>query len=131
MAGTPAPDFLQSLWLFLHQPGFVPLTQNVKLFVAYPILPWVGVMASGYALGAVYTWETERRRKFLFKFGLALSALFIIIRAINIYGDPQPWTTQSSPLFTVLIFSQHDEISGIAVVSADDFRTCAVDFSLD
>ena len=54
MAGTPAPDFLQSLWLFLHQPGFVPLTQNVKLFVAYPILPWVGVMAAGYALGAVY-----------------------------------------------------------------------------
>ena len=104
MAGTPAPDFLQSLWLFLHQPGFVPLTQNVKLFVAYPILPWVGVMAAGYALGAVYTWDAARRRKFLLKLGLALSALFIVIRAINIYGDPQPWTTQSSPLFTVLSF---------------------------
>jgi uncharacterized membrane protein len=104
MAGTPAPNFLQSLWLFLHQPGFVPLSQNVKLFVAYPILPWVGVMAAGYALGVVYTWEAERRRKFLFKLALALTALFIIIRATNLYGDPQIWTTQPSPAFTVLSF---------------------------
>lgn len=104
MAGTPAPNFLQSLWLFLHQPGFVTLSQNVKLFVAYPLLPWVGVMAAGYALGVVYTWETERRRKFLFKLGLALTALFIIIRATNLYGDPQIWTMQPSPVFTVLSF---------------------------
>ena len=55
MAGTPAPNFLQTLWLFLHQPGFVPLAPNVKIFVAYPILPWVGVMAAGYALGVVYS----------------------------------------------------------------------------
>ncbi len=104
MAGTPAPNFLQSLWMFFHQPGFVPLSQNVKLFVAYPILPWVGVMAAGYALGVVYTWEAERRRKFLLKLGLALSSLFVIIRATNLYGDPQIWTTQPSPVFTVLSF---------------------------
>ncbi|MDQ6787977.1 MAG: heparan-alpha-glucosaminide N-acetyltransferase domain-containing protein [Acidobacteriota bacterium] len=104
MAGTPAPNFLQSLWLFLHQPGFVPLSENVKLFVAYPLLPWVGVMAAGYALGVVYTWETERRRKFLFKLGLALTALFVVIRATNFYGDPQIWTAQPSPVFTILSF---------------------------
>ncbi len=104
MAGTPAPDFPQSLWLFLHQPGFVPLAQNVKMFVAYPLIPWVGVMAAGYALGAVYAWDAERRRKFLLKLGIGLTALFVAIRAINLYGDPQPWTTQDSPLFTLLSF---------------------------
>ena len=104
MAGTPAPDALQTLWLFLHQPGFVPLTQNVKMFVAYPLIPWVGVMAAGYALGVIYTWETERRRKFLFNLGFALTALFVIIRVTNLYGDPQIWTTQPSPVFTVLSF---------------------------
>ena len=104
MAGTPAPNFLQSLWLFLHQPGFVPLAPNVKMFVAYPILPWVGVMAAGYALGVVYTWESERRRKFLLKLGLILAALFVVIRATNLYGDPQIWTTQPSPLFAFLSF---------------------------
>ena len=104
MAGTPAPDALQKLWLFLHQPGFVPLAPNVKMFVAYPILPWVGVMAAGYALGFVYTWETERRRKFLLKLGLILTALFVVIRAANLYGDPQPWAMQESPVFTILSF---------------------------
>lgn len=104
MAGTPAPDTLQKLWLFLHQPGFVPLAPNVKMFVAYPILPWVGVMAVGYALGVVYTWEAERRRKFLLKLGLMLTALFVILRATNLYGDPQIWTTQTSSIFTFLSF---------------------------
>jgi uncharacterized membrane protein len=104
MAGMPAPDFLQSLWLFLHQPGFVPLSQNVKLFVAYPLVPWVGVMAAGYALGIIYTWEAERRRNFLFKLGLAMTALFVIIRATNLYGDPQIWTTHPNLVFTVLSF---------------------------
>lgn len=104
MAGTPAPSFLQSLWLFLHQPGFVPLAPNVKMFVAYPILPWVGVMAAGYTLGVVYTWEAERRRKFLLKLGLIVTALFVVIRATNLYGDPQPWAMQESPVFTILSF---------------------------
>ncbi|WP_315822517.1 hypothetical protein [Paraflavitalea speifideaquila] len=31
-------------------------------------------------------------------------ALFILIRAINVYGDPHPWSTQSSPLLTFLSF---------------------------
>jgi uncharacterized membrane protein len=82
----------------------VPLAPNVKMFVAYPILPWVGVMAAGYALGVVYTWESERRRKFLLKLGLILAALFVVIRATNLYGDPQIWTTQPSPLFAFLSF---------------------------
>ena len=103
-AGQPAPDFWQTLWLFLHQPGFVPLFGNVKMFVAYPLIPWIGVMAAGYALGAVYAWDAERRRKFLLKLGFALTILFLIIRATNIYGDPQIWQTQTSPAFTVLSF---------------------------
>jgi hypothetical protein len=36
--------------------------------------------------------------------GMSLSALFIILRAINIYGDPQPWSHQRSAVFTVLSF---------------------------
>lgn len=104
MASTPAPDFLQTLWLFLHQPGFVPLFGNVKMFVAYPIIPWVGVMAAGYAFGVVYSWDAERRRKFLLRLGFALTISFVIIRAINIYGDPQIWQIQTNPVFTVLSF---------------------------
>lgn len=104
MAGTPAPTALEKLWLVLHQPGFVPLFQETKLFFAYPLIPWIGVMAAGFALGAVYAWEAERRRRFLLRLGLFSLGLFIVIRAIDIYGDPQPWTPQPTAVFTVLSF---------------------------
>jgi uncharacterized membrane protein len=104
MAGTPAPSVLEKLWLVLHQPGFVPLFQDVKMFVAYPLVPWIGVMAAGFALGTIYAWEAERRRRILFRLGLALLGLFVVIRALNVYGDPQPWTTQPTSFFTVLSF---------------------------
>ena len=104
MAGTPAPSVLEKLWLVLHQPGFVPLFGDVKMFVAYPLVPWIGVMAAGFALGTIYAWEAERRRRFLFKLGLTLLGLFVVIRAVNVYGDPQSWTTQPTSIFTVLSF---------------------------
>ena len=100
MAGTPAPDALQKLWLFLHQPGFVPLFGDVKLFVAYPLIPWIGVMAAGYALGIVYTWEPEPRRRFLVRLGLIPTALFVLGSAIITYF----WTTQTSGVFIFLDF---------------------------
>jgi uncharacterized membrane protein len=105
MTGMPPPDTLQKIWLFLHQPGFVPLFQgDLKLFVAYPLIPWIGVMASGYALGVVYRWESKRRRKCLVRLGLTLTILFVVIRATNVYGDPQVWTRKSSTAFTILSF---------------------------
>jgi uncharacterized membrane protein len=105
MASTPPPDVLQKIWLVLHQPGVIPLFEGgSKLFVAYPLIPWIGVMAAGYWFGGIYTWESERRRRWLFRLGLALTLLFIIIRAINVYGDPQIWTNQPSGAFTFLSF---------------------------
>jgi uncharacterized membrane protein len=92
------------LWSILHAPGFVVNTPDHVVFVAYPLIPWIGVTAVGYGLGQVYAWDADRRRSFLFRLGLGLSVAFIVIRAINIYGDPARWTTQKSALFTVLSF---------------------------
>lgn len=104
-AGTPPPDFLQSLWILLHQPGIVrPFGGAARLFVAYPLIPWVGVMMTGYALGAVYDWDTERRTGLLMRIGLAATVLFVVLRLINVYGDPAPWSTQSTPVATFLSF---------------------------
>lgn len=102
-AGTPPPDVWESIWLFLHQPGMI-LFQGVTVFVAYPLIPWIGVMTLGYAFGSLYEIEGERRRKILLRLGLVLTALFIILRAINAYGDPSPWSTQSSAWYTFLSF---------------------------
>ena len=105
MAGNPPLTFGQSIWLLLHQPGFVPLFGGAsKIFVAYPLIPWVGVMSVGYALGSVYSWEPERRRRFLLLLSIAAVFAFVILRYLNIYGDPSPWQHQSSDWFTVLSF---------------------------
>jgi uncharacterized membrane protein len=105
MASTPPPGALQKVWLILHQPGIVPLFENrTFLFVAYPLIPWIGVMAAGYSLGVVYSWESERRRRLLFGLGLALTILFVLLRATNLYGDPQVWGSQTSAVFTLLSF---------------------------
>jgi uncharacterized membrane protein len=104
-AATPPPTVGQSIWLFLHQNGFVPLFGGAsKILVGYPLLAWIGVMAAGYALGSIYMWEAERRRRTLFILGSVAVALFVIIRAVNIYGDPAPWSAQPNSLFTFLSF---------------------------
>jgi uncharacterized membrane protein len=92
------------VWSILHSPGFVVNTPRHVVFAAYPLIPWVGVTAVGYALGQIYRWDAERRRAFLLRVGLALTAAFIVLRAINLYGDPSRWAPQKTALFTVLSF---------------------------
>lgn len=91
------------VWNLLHQPGLIKLG-GVAILVAYPLIPWIGVMAAGYCLGPVFLWEPDRRRRFLLKLGLGLTAGFILVRALNIYGDPVPWSTQSSAVTTLCSF---------------------------
>jgi len=92
------------LWSILHSPNFLVNDPRHIVFVAYPLIPWIGVTAAGYALGQIYGWPSARRRAFLLPAGIGLSSAFIILRAINIYGDPQRWSTQTSAAFTVLSF---------------------------
>jgi uncharacterized membrane protein len=62
------------------------------LIVLYSIVPWIGVMAAGYAFGAILTAEPARRRRLCLGIGLGATALFLVLRGFNIYGDPQPWS---------------------------------------
>jgi uncharacterized membrane protein len=107
IAGHNLLDSIQSsnwLWTILHSPNFLLDTPEHTIFVPYVLIPWVGVTAAGYGLGQVFRWEPERRKKFLLRLGLVLTVAFIVIRGINIYGDPLRWTTQRSAVFTVLSF---------------------------
>ena len=103
--GIPAQRFGKAAWLWeiLHQQGAFSVAE-ITFAIAYPVLPWIGVMAAGYCLGEVFTWDAARRQRFLLRLGLALTVAFVLLRAINVYGDPNPWSHQRSPLFTVLSF---------------------------
>jgi uncharacterized membrane protein len=91
-------------WTILHSPNFLLNRPGHAVLVAYALVPWIGVTAAGYALGQVYRWPSPRRRLFLLCLGGILAAAFVILRAINIYGDPQRWAAQRSSVFTVLSF---------------------------
>ena len=62
-----------------------------NLIVLYSIIPWIGVMAAGYAFGKVLTLEPQRRKRLCFAIGLIAIGLFLVLRGFNLYGDPRPW----------------------------------------
>jgi uncharacterized membrane protein len=95
---------VQTAIRFLLRPGFVPLSEGVNLLVAYPLLPWLGVVAAGYAFGEIIRLEPGRRQQVLAFVGVAMIAAFVMLRALGVYGDPNPWTTQEAPLLTGLSF---------------------------
>jgi uncharacterized membrane protein len=91
------------LWNIFHQQAVFRFGSN-NFLVAYPLIPWIAVMTLGYCFGTVLLWDSARRQRFLVRLGLGLSVAFILLRAVNRYGDPQRWSVQHSGLFTLLSF---------------------------
>jgi uncharacterized membrane protein len=89
------------LWHLLHVPGFL---WPGGIFVAYPLVPWVAVMALGSALAGIYGWEAPRRQRALVLAGAAAVALFVVLRTVNGYGNPAPWRPQATAALTVASF---------------------------
>ncbi len=81
----------------------IPIAGQIVV-VAYPLLPWVGVLALGFAAGPLYETDAATRRRTLVWTGTAAVLAFVALRAVNLYGDPQPWAAQATPLYTVLSF---------------------------
>ena len=91
------------LWNLLHDPG-VFVVGRLPVVFGYPVLPWAGLMAVGFASGRIFDLEPARRRRLLTVTGLALLAGFAALRTVNQYGDPSPWSPQTSPVMTMLSF---------------------------
>jgi uncharacterized membrane protein len=101
------------LWTILHVRGGVMLPFQIQKFVLFQIVPWVGVMAAGYAFGWLYQLESGRRNKILVQLGMILTIAFILLRATNLYGNPPvglggvsqgDWHVQPTVEKTVILF---------------------------
>ena len=89
----------------LHRVGFHQLSDKHQLLILYPFLPWTGLMMLGYCLGKVLRNDNPAYRKqFLVVTGLSTIALFIILRFINVYGDPFQWSKQENGFRSFLSF---------------------------
>jgi uncharacterized membrane protein len=102
---TPAHfGAFSAFWKVMHEGGPVA-GSKLTIWIGYPLLPWIGLMAAGYAFGAIVRREREERRRMIFWLGAATTAAFVLLRALNIYGNPQPWTLQDrGAVFTFLSF---------------------------
>ena len=103
VASESQPLWCEWIWDILNQQNVFAF-HGINFVTAYPVLPWIGVMAGGYCLGRVFEWDAHRRRSFLARMGLALAAAIVVVRAVNVHGDPLRWSQQAAPVFTVLSF---------------------------
>jgi uncharacterized membrane protein len=85
-------EALGELWKILYIGFFQGPVAGTPLIVLYSIIPWIGVMAAGYWFGTVLMLEPARRNRICLRVGLGATALFVLLRGVNIYGDPQPWS---------------------------------------
>lgn len=98
-------SFKSIIWYILHQQQFILIGDKMFAF-AYPIIPWFGLIVTGYCFGKLYEkgFKSELRKKYLITIGLTAITLFFIIRGINVYGDLMPWSIQDTTTKTVLSF---------------------------
>jgi uncharacterized membrane protein len=93
------------LWSVLHEPGVFHFG-DYTIFVRYPVLPWLGVMALGYYFGHLYhpSYDARKRKRLLLLLGIEAIVLFILLRVVNLYGDAAWWSPQRNFAYSVLSF---------------------------
>jgi uncharacterized membrane protein len=100
-AGKTAMDIL-----FRATFSIIPLDKTHVVAAVYAILPWSGVMLLGYSIGTWFNkaFPPQKRKVRLLQLGTGLMLLFIILRAINVYGDTRPWVKGDGFRFNLLAF---------------------------
>lgn len=99
------PDLGQAAlaWNFIHEGQFIR-PWGIPTFVAYPALPWLGIMCLGYGLGGLFLKPQNERIRTLLILGAGFIMIFLILRGLNLYGDPRPWTGFADPAQTAMSF---------------------------
>lgn len=93
-----------AIWAVLHDRGFIDLGGGIRARTSYPVLPWIGTIALGYAIGPWFSAEMPGglRRRRLALAGVAMLAAFALLRLVNGYGDPVGWSVQPTAVMTLL-----------------------------
>ena len=104
-----APGFKAGFWwdLFHHgQFAIYSFAPNHVIAIMYPFVPWLGLMLMGYCTGIFFTrqYQPEQRRKILIRLGISTIVFFVLVRFINIYGDPFTWAPQKNGFLNFLAF---------------------------
>ncbi len=100
------------LWTFLHDGGPIFVGEMPVGVMAYPILPWIGVIAVGYGLGALFLEPPEKRDRTILTLGLSMLAAFVLLRGFDLYGNP-PANARGGPFgATEMTWQSQPEMGG-------------------
>ena len=91
------------VWKVLHQRDWIEVGEALRLRTSYPVLPWFGVIALGYVLGPWFARGGDaavRQRRLLWAGGGAVLG-FVLLRALNLYGD-SPWQQFADTSLTLM-----------------------------
>jgi uncharacterized membrane protein len=102
LQGGLLPDLLYFSRFAVHN-----IAKDHVILIVYSFLPWTGVMILGYCFGKLFTTAVDpaKRRKILWQTGAGLLVLSVVLRLINHYGDPVPWSGQPrGSVYTFLSF---------------------------
>jgi len=96
---------LAFLWSVLHEPSVFQFGR-FHIYVMYPVLPWIGILAIGYYLGSLFSahYDPEKRMKVLILLGFVSMELFLFLRTLNFYGDASFWMNRRTGSLTLLSF---------------------------
>lgn len=99
-------DTLFPIWALLHQRDVVALPFGFIAKTTYPILPWIGVMLLGHAIGPWFARDVEpsQRIRRLTCLGAGMLIAFVTLRALNLYGDAPWYVVENSGLRTAISF---------------------------
>jgi uncharacterized membrane protein len=89
-------------WVGLHAQMAVS-TDNFLFLVVYPLLPWTGVMLLGFGAAGVFRLPAAERDRRLLWIGLAMVAAFIVLRLLDVYGEPQHWKASPNGALATLM----------------------------
>lgn len=92
-------------WAILHDRGWLQVSEGLRLRTSYPVLPWIGVIALGYALGPWFARSSTaatRQHRLLLAGGAALLG-FVLLRLLNSYGEA-PWSSYPTLVQSVMSF---------------------------
>ena len=124
---VPGNTIKSFLWSSLHDPTWAResdqlIIKDRSVIVDYSVLPWIGVIALGYCFGYLYKQDVDvsTRRQRLLMLGVAAVLLFILLRVLNVYGDPHPWSVQKSTSVYHFIIPKGDKISPFFTIYSDD-----------
>jgi uncharacterized membrane protein len=94
------------LWAILHEEAMFKYSETFRLYIAYPIVPWIAVMSLGYCFGSLYNraFDTVKRKKILLIIGCSAVVLFFILRGLNVYGNPSQWVQYDTWWQTLISF---------------------------